>query len=583
MKLITIIALASAIALGDGCGNQREQTKQATDSYAGDWVLDPKVPGPDLPAAGRSLFDHVVGDAPPFPFAATLRKIEEHLGPVRIERILIPLGRSLQRSIASPDFFQYPRAIAVVDSEPPGRVMAYLKDRLFLGYQEKANVIEVLSYNEAAGRFEFQLVKDYRQGAAPRVFYASRAVCITCHQNQAPIFSRQLWDETNANPRISQLLLAHGRAQYDFPIQQTADVPYQVDNAVHRANELSAYQLLWREGAGDDPRGAASIRLRARWLAEILEYRLCNARGFERGPLFRTELLEPLQAHWRKRWPKGLAIPNPEIPNRNPLSRLSRGGPKADSEMIAALTEQQKQIEPQFEPAIRRPPLEIWRATDEDRLERVILGLSNFLAEDDVRTLDRRLAKLTSRQIEYRASCSSVLRRESGAINRIALNCSALARGGFALNGAVHVRSGRVTGGNIDRVQLNGGGELRNLDVAGGTLIVTGDRVEGVLQLAFGVTGLHPRLDDGNRIDQLRLQAGTASLIVRSDFERAKDAIADMARLTVAGTLDVFSSKPFRRSKIMQALGERLEMSSATWCCLDDEGLPPPRLEKPSH
>ena len=41
----------------------------------------------------------------------------------------------------------------------------FARDRLYLGYQENANLIEVISYNEAAARFEFQLVRDYRAGA----------------------------------------------------------------------------------------------------------------------------------------------------------------------------------------------------------------------------------------------------------------------------------------------------------------------------------------------------------------------------------------------------------------------------------
>src|SRR3546814_8027640 len=83
---------------------------------------------------------------------------------------------------------------------------ALLKDRLYIGYQEQSALLEVISYNEAAGRFEFQLVHDYRAGATPRVSYARRELCAACPQNLAPIFSRPLWAETNANPRIAARL-----------------------------------------------------------------------------------------------------------------------------------------------------------------------------------------------------------------------------------------------------------------------------------------------------------------------------------------------------------------------------------------
>jgi hypothetical protein len=38
------------------------------------------------------------------------------------------------------------------------RAALLLRRRLFAGYQENAGIIEVISYNEAAGRFEFQVV-----------------------------------------------------------------------------------------------------------------------------------------------------------------------------------------------------------------------------------------------------------------------------------------------------------------------------------------------------------------------------------------------------------------------------------------
>ena len=179
----------------------------AADATAPRWVLDPAVPGPDLPAEGRSLFDLMAADGVPFPFEALVRKLERQAGCKTgqcVSSVLIPLGRSLQRASAAPDFFASPRVVVAVTGEGLGPMFA--KDRLYLGYQERANLIEVISYNEAAGRFEFQLVRNYSAGGTPELVYASRAVCTACHQNHAPIFSRQVWDETNANPRIAAAL-----------------------------------------------------------------------------------------------------------------------------------------------------------------------------------------------------------------------------------------------------------------------------------------------------------------------------------------------------------------------------------------
>lgn len=103
--------------------------------------------------------------------------------------MLIPLGRSLQRNASVGEAYRYPRVVAAVVGEPvPGAPL--LRDRLYLGYHEKTALLEVISYNDAAGRFEFQVVKDYRPGGAARVFHSRRVVCLSCHHGGGPIFSR---------------------------------------------------------------------------------------------------------------------------------------------------------------------------------------------------------------------------------------------------------------------------------------------------------------------------------------------------------------------------------------------------------
>ena len=169
-------------------------------------------------AHGRSLFDrllaHEADGTPqvPFPFPALLQRVRAQLdgddpnGGLAI--VLIPLGRSLQRHAAGDvDAFRFPRVVAAVTGEPAPDAPAahlYLKDRLYLAHHERAEALEVISYNEEAGRFEFQLVLDYRAGATPRVVPANRMLCLACHQNAAPIFSRPSWDETSASPPPSR-------------------------------------------------------------------------------------------------------------------------------------------------------------------------------------------------------------------------------------------------------------------------------------------------------------------------------------------------------------------------------------------
>src|SRR5882672_6163472 len=105
------------------------------------WAVDPRGAGESLPPVGRSLFDFLVRDGGvarvPFPFEALTREIDSRLGCAGLsraapkgrsnsavetscfKRVLIPLGRSLQRSAPAPEFFKYPRVVVAVESEPP--------------------------------------------------------------------------------------------------------------------------------------------------------------------------------------------------------------------------------------------------------------------------------------------------------------------------------------------------------------------------------------------------------------------------------------------------------------------------------
>lgn len=71
------------------------------------WVVDPDRPGPNQPGVGRSLLDVVFAPngAPriPFPFSALVANIATHLAVDQPPlRVLIPMGRSLQREAAAP-------------------------------------------------------------------------------------------------------------------------------------------------------------------------------------------------------------------------------------------------------------------------------------------------------------------------------------------------------------------------------------------------------------------------------------------------------------------------------------------------
>ena len=174
-------------------------------------LVDARAPGPDDPPAGRSLFEALFAGGVPLPFAALLDRLRDEVGTQNVVTALVPLGRSLQRFSAHPHYFASPRlVVAITGDRAAGPSTPRLADRLYLGYQPAANVIEILSYNEDAGRFEFQEIVGYTGDRPRAVRQAERRVCLACHQGHAPIFTRPLWSETNANPAVAERLAALG-------------------------------------------------------------------------------------------------------------------------------------------------------------------------------------------------------------------------------------------------------------------------------------------------------------------------------------------------------------------------------------
>ena len=115
------------------CGSEETANVDVDRSSATDpvWTADPNDPGPDQPPAGRSLFDSlfaktangkVVHDIP-FPFEKLTARIESsfpNAGKPLLRKVLIPIGRSLQRFANKPDYFGSPRVVVAADTEPVG-------------------------------------------------------------------------------------------------------------------------------------------------------------------------------------------------------------------------------------------------------------------------------------------------------------------------------------------------------------------------------------------------------------------------------------------------------------------------------
>jgi hypothetical protein len=225
------------------------------------------------------------------------------------------------------------------------------------------------------------VVRDYRAGGTPQVLYASRDVCTACHQNHAPIFSRPVWDETNANPGIATRLSAARNGFHGIPVHRGVDIPNAIDDATDRANRIGTTQRIWQDACD------ASCRPLA--LVAALQYRLSGERGFEA-----PTLASALARGFATRWPGGLAIPNPDLPNRDPLAFVPATVGVAQSHVPGGL-----------EPLVPRAPIGMDRRRPVTR-PALRVGLAELIAETDVRELD---AALTRRSVALPAACHRAL------------------------------------------------------------------------------------------------------------------------------------------------------------------------------
>lgn len=386
------------------------------------WVVSPYHPGPDLPPQGRSLFDELFTDRSariqlPYPFSALLAHLNA-LGACPdlpdgrcVQAVLIPLGRSLQRLASTPAFFERPRIVAAMAGEPdPQRL---LRDRLYLGFVEGSELVEVISYNATAARFEFQLVRDYRAGATPRIEYARRAICVACHQNQAPLFSRPLWQETNANPAVAARLGPARDTFHGVRPDRGVDVPRAINNATDRANRFALWQRLWQDGCGASPdtdttrhagNHPAARACRAALFEASLHHRLNRGRGYP--STLRDAIGPAFAAAHAKRWPAGLALPNSDIPNRDPLRDRSA------TDNLAAVGAPLAHIPAYFEPLQLRSPAEVWTRFDDTHIDATVAGLAQFIPLADIQRLAMSLgiaANLTGADEQFAAPLAAAI------------------------------------------------------------------------------------------------------------------------------------------------------------------------------
>lgn len=502
----------------------------ASVSRAGPLVLaDPGRSGESDPAAGQSVFDQLFrsGDAYelPYPFEKLKAVIERHNDGERAKAVLIPMGRSLQRLAADPDYFAWPRVVLAVDTAG-SKAEHFLKDRLFIGYQARSTSMEVISYNEAAGRFEFQVVSNYTGAGKPLVEYADRSVCTGCHQGHGPIFPIAQWNETNANPRIADRMTALGTAFHGVPVRRGIDEPDAIDQAVGRANRLTLAQFIWQQacGAVQDMKPA---ECRSRLLLAALRWRLGGARGGWRAAED-DDLAGALHAAIARIAPDGIAIASPSLPDRDPLIELDAG------------VRPMEVVEPEgiYDPSRPRAARLLLEAsgTPDDTLAAAVAEIAGFFSPRAVVGLAAALARQGGPETAFTASCT--LEHAHGEVR---FDCAgdSLGVSGYA----------SASGGMVTRLAVKGFAPLTGLKILPGA---RGSAVS--LALTENSVGLPARLPTGERLSALRLAGGMARISVTDDMGALRRAIA------AAGP---YGDGPLRASAVEPALAAALRQGTS--------------------
>jgi hypothetical protein len=519
------------------------------------WIEQASNPGPDVPPIGQSRFDQLFLDPAegyriPYPFSRLIETLESGLdngNNPAVRQVLIPMGRSLQRDTPAPDYFHFPREVIAIEGEPvtsgrdAGMVMEY---RLFIAHQPRTETLEVISYNDAAGRFEFQVVDDYAADAKPRARPANRVMCMSCHHNAAPIFPVTPWRETSFNVEVAKRLVAARPDRYGSLIGLITLDAGVIDVLIERANYLSATQTVWQDGC-------TSIRCRAAMLRTALQFRLSGESSFDLdSPRYRLDYSEELSRNWQLRWPDGLALPGSRLTDRSPFS----------DDAYAR----------NHDPLLPRPAQAIWNRVDETLARGIIYRLAGFFTLADIRRIDQSLDAASRRNSlqTYRHAANCRVRGDD--LTRAHLVCGE--NGGSETLQAVFeidFSSDSIESLRVLSLKLPHDTNLLQPDIV--ALSQFPGRLEAIP--GNGSLRLSSRLANGDRIDSIRLQWKDSLRDVESsleirfsrEFEIIDEALSRLVAAHEAGTASSLSAGVFRRKPVLQELMQVLGLEALQW------------------
>lgn len=552
------------------------------------WVNPRDQVGEDIPAQGYSLFDRVFSVKDngvyrhdiPYPFDRLLDKLSKltdqpDAKKSNLKFALFPNGRSLTRNSSAPEFFKYPRIIVTVDAEAKikdGQYGPLLKDRLYIALTEKDNVLEVISYNDIAQRFEFQIVHDYGENKTPSVIYAQRSLCLSCHQNHAPIFPNAPWDETNFNEKIFSEIKAVRNDFYGF----TTAVPAlsstnDIDRSTNRATRLPIYHALWQKSCMTSAESERTSQCRAQLLKSMLQYQLSNRTGFDgQSTSFEARFISVVTDAWRKHWPNGLAIPSANITDRNPFVE----------KMV---------VSSKFDPLRIRDPETIWFGENLRDVKQVIAGLSQQIHSHDINNLDKYLMQNARDSGYTRFASDCMLTPTRATLQHISAKIHCIDRqraekNNFELIGKIGInRIKNIVSGRFNSIKLANGSLLYDVKFGPVKLGSSTKWLVSDFEVHHKKSKLSVRAVDGNAVVNFQLKIDANQLKMKdeninaeltfslaNDFLLVSNAIDVMLRDKTNAYDALFDADPFNSYLVMKELFSVLDADESMLmgaCC----------------
>lgn len=158
-------------------------------------------------ALGESVFEKIIKDINGsknnsrviYPITSLVEKLDEHIYHNE-NKVLGVISKSFNHQ--NKNIFSNKAPFTIYSTFLEGKIDYQVKDRVFLIYHDHNNHLEVISYNEEEGRFNFLQVHNYSNSGENKLKKAKLNACMQCHKDLVPLHEKNNIIDSNNLPSI---------------------------------------------------------------------------------------------------------------------------------------------------------------------------------------------------------------------------------------------------------------------------------------------------------------------------------------------------------------------------------------------